>query len=236
MLQGWRVDLPVRSRRARGQQHSYPIKLFYTSNMPIILQSALVSNLYFISQLLYKRYGGNLLVQLLGRWKVRFVNDCRDGDPMVCPAGVAAPAFCYKRPMRTNAIVPCPRSRMCSQQFFDTHAQEQEYSSQMYPVGGLVYYISPPTSLSDVSLAVQISCNCVNIHQAMSTLTNPLSLTTPNSYVYLRRWRKIRCMRPSMSCSCCRRARYSRKRGLRCPAPPPTTSPSSCASSRCSCR
>jgi hypothetical protein len=31
------------------------------------------------------------------------------------------------------------------------NVQEQEYSSQMYPVGGLVYYISPPTSLSDVS-------------------------------------------------------------------------------------
>jgi len=37
--------------------------------MPIILQSALVSNLYFISQLLFKRYGGNFLVQLLGRWQ-----------------------------------------------------------------------------------------------------------------------------------------------------------------------
>ena len=49
-FQGFRVDLPVRSKRARGQQGSYPIKLFYTSNMPIILQSALVSNLYFISQ------------------------------------------------------------------------------------------------------------------------------------------------------------------------------------------
>ena len=40
----------MRSKNARGQQGSYPIKLFYTSNMPIILQSALVSNLYFISQ------------------------------------------------------------------------------------------------------------------------------------------------------------------------------------------
>lgn len=69
-FQGFRVDLPVRSKRMRGQQSSYPIKLFYTSNMPIILQSALVSNLYFISQLLYKRYGGNILVQLLGRWQV----------------------------------------------------------------------------------------------------------------------------------------------------------------------
>ena len=68
--QGFRVDLPMRSKQRRGHQQSYPIKLFYTSNMPIILQSALVSNLYFISQLLYKRYGGNILVRLLGRWQV----------------------------------------------------------------------------------------------------------------------------------------------------------------------
>lgn len=68
-FQGFRVVLPVRSKNARGQQGSYPIKLFYTSNMPIILQSALVSNLYFISQLLYRRFSGNFLVNLLGKWK-----------------------------------------------------------------------------------------------------------------------------------------------------------------------
>lgn len=96
-FQGFRVDLPVRNKRARGQQGNYPIKLFYTSNMPIILQSALVSNLYFISQLLYKRYGGNFLVQLLGRW------------------------------------------------------QAIEYGGNMVPVGGLVYYISPPQSLTQVA-------------------------------------------------------------------------------------
>ena len=49
-----------------GQQGKFPIKLFYTSNMPIILQTALVSNLYFLSQLLYNRYSGNILVRLLG--------------------------------------------------------------------------------------------------------------------------------------------------------------------------
>ena len=49
-LQGFRVDLPIKSARYRSQYSSYPIKLFYTSNIPIILQSALVSNLYFISQ------------------------------------------------------------------------------------------------------------------------------------------------------------------------------------------
>ncbi|KAJ0735309.1 putative SecY/SEC61-alpha family, SecY domain superfamily protein [Helianthus annuus] len=68
-FQGFRVVLPVRSKNSRGQQGSYPIKLFYTSNMPIILQSALVSNLYFFSQLLHRNYSGNFLVDLLGKWK-----------------------------------------------------------------------------------------------------------------------------------------------------------------------
>ncbi|KAL0672480.1 hypothetical protein Bca4012_000460 [Brassica carinata] len=52
--------LPMRSKNARGQQGSYPIKLFYTSNMPIILQSA---------QLLYRKFSGNFFVNLLGQWK-----------------------------------------------------------------------------------------------------------------------------------------------------------------------
>jgi protein transport protein SEC61 subunit alpha len=68
-FQGFRVDVPIRSAKARGSTHNFPIKLFYTSNMPIILQSALVSNVFFISQLLYKRYSANFLVQLLGRWQ-----------------------------------------------------------------------------------------------------------------------------------------------------------------------
>ncbi|KAG5546058.1 hypothetical protein RHGRI_018284 [Rhododendron griersonianum] len=96
-FQGFRVVLPVRSKNARGQQGSYPIKLFYTSNMPIILQSALVSNLYFISQLLYRRFSGNFIVNLLGKW------------------------------------------------------QESEYNGQSIPVGGLVYYITAPSSLADMA-------------------------------------------------------------------------------------
>ncbi len=67
-LQGFRVDLPIKSARYRGQYSSYPIKLFYTSNMPIILQSALVSNTYVISQMLANRFGGNIFVNLLGVW------------------------------------------------------------------------------------------------------------------------------------------------------------------------
>uniref|UniRef100_D3ZEH3 SEC61 translocon subunit alpha 2 n=1 Tax=Rattus norvegicus TaxID=10116 RepID=D3ZEH3_RAT len=67
-FQGFRVDLPIKSARYRGQYSSYPIKLFYTSNIPIILQSALVSNLYVISQMLSVRFSGNFLVNLLGQW------------------------------------------------------------------------------------------------------------------------------------------------------------------------
>ena len=62
------MDLPIKSARYRGQYSSYPIKLFYTSNIPIILQSALVSNLYMISQMLSVKFGGNFFVNLLGVW------------------------------------------------------------------------------------------------------------------------------------------------------------------------
>jgi len=67
-FQGFRVDLPIKSARYRGQYSSYPIKLFYTSNIPIILQSALVSNLYVISQMMAAKFAGNFFVNLLGKW------------------------------------------------------------------------------------------------------------------------------------------------------------------------
>ena len=59
-FQGFRVDLPIKSARYRGQYSSYPIKLFYTSNIPIILQTALVSNPHFSPQLLYLRFKSNI--------------------------------------------------------------------------------------------------------------------------------------------------------------------------------
>ena len=68
-FQGFHVDLGVAHQKVRGQTGTYPIKLFYTSNIPIILQSALVSNLYFASQMLYKRFRSNLIVNLLGQWQ-----------------------------------------------------------------------------------------------------------------------------------------------------------------------
>jgi len=96
-FQGFRVDISVKNAKGgAGQTTSYPVKLFYTSNMPIILQSALVSNVYFFSQLLYKRFKSNMLVNMLGQW------------------------------------------------------QEVEASNQFIPVGGIVYWISPLHSFSEI--------------------------------------------------------------------------------------
>merc|ERR550537_1608463 len=70
-FQGFRVDLAVKYNKMRGQVASYPIKLFYTSNIPIILQTALVSNVYFISQMLHRNYPNNALIKLFGVWKTQ---------------------------------------------------------------------------------------------------------------------------------------------------------------------
>ncbi len=57
------ADKPPRWPRA------FPIKLFYTSNMPIMLLSALTSSLYFFSQITYKKYAKNAFIRLLGIWE-----------------------------------------------------------------------------------------------------------------------------------------------------------------------
>jgi protein transport protein SEC61 subunit alpha len=70
-LQGFRVEIPVKSQRQRGMRGSYPVRLFYTSNMPIMLQSALSSNIFLISQMLFQRFSDNLLVRLIGVWEAK---------------------------------------------------------------------------------------------------------------------------------------------------------------------
>ena len=67
-MQGWRVNLTVKLQKARGMERPYPIKLFYTSNMPIILQTAFVSNIYFVSQMLYKSQPNSPFIKLFGEW------------------------------------------------------------------------------------------------------------------------------------------------------------------------
>ncbi|CAN6238368.1 unnamed protein product [Urochloa humidicola] len=66
-LEGVKMLLPMQSRDGRGRRVAFPIKLLYTSTMPIVLYSAAVSALCTASQLLhYSRLGGSVPVRLLG--------------------------------------------------------------------------------------------------------------------------------------------------------------------------
>jgi len=82
-FQGFKYDIQIK-QQGNAQYKTYPIKLFYSSNIPIILQTALVSNLYFFSQILYKRYKTNFLVRLLGQWQ-----DVESGGHSVPVGGLA---------------------------------------------------------------------------------------------------------------------------------------------------
>ncbi|KNC51822.1 protein transporter Sec61 subunit alpha [Thecamonas trahens ATCC 50062] len=99
-FQGFKVNIPLSSDGTR-QKSSYPIKLFYTANMPIMLQSALVSNLMFISQLLWSRFEGNPIAGLLGKWQAM---DSRGGQNM--PVGGLA--YYISRPESLSGFVADP--------------------------------------------------------------------------------------------------------------------------------
>ena len=66
----WRfkIDIKLTSKQAPGACYKQPIKLFYSSTTPVIISNWIISNLYLISQVLYKRYGSSLLIKLLGTW------------------------------------------------------------------------------------------------------------------------------------------------------------------------
>ena len=103
-LQGFRIEIPVKSNKFRGQRGSYPVKLFYTSNMPIMLQSALTSNVFIVSQMLASRFPSNFFVKIIGIWEVslkifcvflfffpiRFISQPMDDSPQLhATSGIA---------------------------------------------------------------------------------------------------------------------------------------------------
>lgn len=83
-FQGFKHEIKISHKNDPGSYRTYPIKLFYSSNIPIILQSALVSNLFFFSQILYKRYKNFLPVRLLGKWE-----DVESGGHSIPVGGIA---------------------------------------------------------------------------------------------------------------------------------------------------
>lgn len=126
-LQGFRLEIPVKSAKNRGVRGAYPIKLFYTSNMPIMLESALTSNVFLVSQMLFARFPSNIFVKLLGVWEVS-------------PAGGRLEKMVERR-LTPDATLAHARTQPM-----------EEASGQLEAVSGLAYYISAPRSITSALL------------------------------------------------------------------------------------
>jgi preprotein translocase SecY subunit len=58
-VEGIHVDVPIVSTKYRGFTAVYPIKLLYTSVIPVILASALLANAIFMGQMMWANYNPN---------------------------------------------------------------------------------------------------------------------------------------------------------------------------------
>jgi preprotein translocase SecY subunit len=58
-IEGIHVDIPIVSTKYRGFTAVYPIKLLYTSVIPVILASALIANGIFMGQMMWANYNPN---------------------------------------------------------------------------------------------------------------------------------------------------------------------------------
>ena len=96
--QGMKVEIPIVSTKYRGFSATYPIKLMYVSNIPVILASALTANALFIGQMLWSQLNP------------------RNASPL-----------------------------------FNILAQ-YDPTSPGTPIGGIVYYITPPRGLDILAL------------------------------------------------------------------------------------
>jgi len=67
-VQGFRIEIPIQSERARGLTSTYPIRLFYTNTTSIMLQSVVVTQILNFAQGMGRRFPDSLLVSVLGRW------------------------------------------------------------------------------------------------------------------------------------------------------------------------
>ena len=96
--QGMKVEIPIVSTKYRGFAATYPIKLMYVSNIPVILASALTANALFMGQMLWSQLNP------------------RNASPL-----------------------------------FNILAQ-YDPTSPGTPIGGIVYYITPPRGLDLLAL------------------------------------------------------------------------------------
>ncbi|MGY5872447.1 MAG: preprotein translocase subunit SecY [Candidatus Thorarchaeota archaeon] len=58
-LESVRVEIPLQYAKYRGMKARYPIKLLYTSNIPVILAQALYANILFFGQMIWSSFNRN---------------------------------------------------------------------------------------------------------------------------------------------------------------------------------
>jgi preprotein translocase subunit SecY len=71
-FESMRVEIPISYAQYKGIRSTYPIKLLYVSNIPVILTSAVFADIYFIAQLVWNASGKsttNLLANILGTFE-----------------------------------------------------------------------------------------------------------------------------------------------------------------------
>jgi len=84
-VDGIRIEIPVQHSQYKMPAR-YPIKFLYTSNIPVILVSALFANIYFISNLLDNKWDSNdpgirgFLVTFFGEWDT--IGDTQQSRPI----------------------------------------------------------------------------------------------------------------------------------------------------------
>ena len=86
-IEGIHVDIPIVSTKYRGFTAVYPIKLLYTSVIPVILASALIANAVFMGQMLWSNYNPNNQNPAFN-WLVQFDPESTGSSPTPLPGSV----------------------------------------------------------------------------------------------------------------------------------------------------
>src|SRR5918996_834981 len=85
-IEGIHVDVPIVSTKYRGFTAVYPIKLLYTSVIPVILASALLANAIFMGQMMWANYNPNNTNPAFN-WIATFDPAAQGGGGQASPTG-----------------------------------------------------------------------------------------------------------------------------------------------------
>jgi len=86
-MESVRVEIPLQYAKYRGMKARYPIKLLYTSNIPVILAQALYANILFFGQMIWSAFNSDNNNPFLN-WIGQFHKDEASGR-MIADFGLA---------------------------------------------------------------------------------------------------------------------------------------------------